>query len=226
MRLLLVEDERKVASFIEEALAQESFAVDVARNGEDALARVRATTYDLVILDIVLPGKDGFAVCRALREMKLDISVLMLSARGMIEDRVKGLDIGADDYLTKPFSLAELTARVRALLRRRAPARFTLRLADLTLDPITRVVRRGEHRLDLTQKEFALLEFLMRHPGQAVTRTMIAEQVWDFTWDRLTNVIDVYINHLRKKIELPDEPRLIHSVRGVGYVIRDPQDAG
>ncbi len=224
MRLLLVEDEPKLASFVEQGFAQESFAVDVARDGEEALERVRAATYDLVILDIVLPGKDGFAVCRELRGMNLNIPVLMLSARGMVEDRVKGLDTGADDYLTKPFSFAELSARVRALLRRRDPVRLALKVADLVLDPISRIVRRGERRIDLTPKEFALLEYLMRNAGQVVTRAMIAERVWNFTWDRLTNVIDVYINHLRKKIELQDEPRLIHAVRGAGYVIRDPQD--
>lgn len=224
MRLLLVEDEPKLASFVEQGFAQESFAIDVARDGEEALDRVRATTYDLVILDIMLPGKDGFAVCRELRGMNLNIPVLMLSARGMVEDRVRGLDIGADDYLTKPFSFAELSARVRALLRRRDPVRLALTVADLILDPISRVVRRGERRIDLTPKEFALLEYLMRNAGQVVTRAMIAERVWDFTWDRLTNVIDVYINHLRKKIELQDEPRLIHAVRGAGYVIREPQD--
>jgi DNA-binding response OmpR family regulator len=224
MRLLLVEDEPKLANFVEQGFAQESFAVDVARDGEEALDRVRATTYDLVILDIMLPGKDGFAVCRELRGMNLSIPVLMLSARGMVEDRVKGLDTGADDYLTKPFSFAELSARVRALLRRRDPVRLALKIADLVLDPISRIVRRGERRIDLTPKEFALLEYLMRNAGQVVTRAMIAERVWDFTWDRLTNVIDVYINHLRKKIELQDEPRLIHAVRGAGYVIREPQD--
>lgn len=224
MRLLLVEDEPKLASFVEQGFAQESFAVDVARDGEEAIDRVRATTYDLVILDIMLPGKDGFAVCRELRGMNLSIPVLMLSARGMIEDRVKGLDIGADDYLTKPFSFAELSARVRALLRRRDPVRLALKVADLALDPISRIVRRSERRIDLTPKEFALLEYLMRNAGQVVTRAMIAERVWDFTWDRLTNAIDVYINHLRKKIELQDEPRLIHAVRGAGYVIREPQD--
>jgi len=226
MRLLLVEHEPELATFIERGLAQESLAVDVARDGEGALDRIRATTYDLVILDIVLPGKDGFAVYRQLRAMKLDLAILMLSDRGTIEDRVEALDIGGDDYLTKPFSLSELSARIRALLRARASESPVLIVGDLTLDPIARVVRRGDRRVDLTAKELALLEYLMRNAGQVVSRTMIARQVWGFTSSRLSNVIDVHINHLRKKIELPDEPRLIHSVRAAGYSIRDPQDAG
>lgn len=186
--------------------------------------RAGITTYDLIILDVMLPRMDGFGVCRHLRAMGLDVPILMLSARGMIEDRVKGLDMGSDDYLTKPFAFAELSARVRALLRRRKPSAFLLlQIADLRLDPGTRVVKRADRRIDLTPKEFALLEYLMRNAGQVLTRTMIAEHVWDFTWDRLTNVIDVFISHLRKKIELPEERRLIHAVRGVGYVLRDPQ---
>ena len=150
--------------------------------------------------------------------------ILMLSARNLVEDRVRGLNIGADDYLTKPFDFAELGARVRALLRRHhEPSLATLTVADLTLDPVTRIVKRGARRIDLTPREFALLEYLMRNAGHPVTRPMIAEHVWDFTWDRLSNVIEVFINHLRKKIELPDEPPLVHSVRGVGYLIREPR---
>jgi DNA-binding response OmpR family regulator len=194
--------------------------VDVAASGEDALEMVGRTAYDLVILDIMLPGRDGFSVCREIRRRQHDVPVLMLSARGLVEDRVAGLETGADDYLTKPFSYVELSARVRALLRRQRPAARLLRVADLTLDPLTRMVRRGDRRIELTQKEFALLELLMRHSGQVLTRAMIAEHVWDFHWERLTNVIDVFINHLRRKIEAGDEPRLIHTVRGVGYVIR------
>ena len=225
MRILVVEDEPKVASFIQRGLAEESFIVEVARDGEEALERARQTVYDLVILDLMLPRMDGFAVCRELRTLGSETPVLILSARGVVEDRVKGLELGADDYLTKPFAFSELSARVRALLRRRKPAALlTLKVADLTLDPITRLVKRGERRLDLTQKEFALLDYLMRHTGQVVTRTMIAEHVWGFNWDRLTNVIDVYVNHLRKKIEVADEPRLLHAVRGAGYIIREPDE--
>jgi two-component system copper resistance phosphate regulon response regulator CusR len=225
MRILVVEDEPKVASFIEKGLVEESFVVELARDGQEALERARRTTYDLIILDLMLPRMDGFTVCRELRGLGSETPVLMLSARGLVEDRVKGLELGADDYLTKPFAFSELSARVRALLRRRKPAALlTLKVGDLTLDPITRLVKRGERRLDLTQKEFALLDYLMRHAGQVVTRTMIAEHVWGFNWERLTNVIDVYINHLRKKIEAADEPRLLQAVRGAGYIIREPDD--
>ena len=225
MRLLVVEDEAKLARFIEQGLTEESFLVDVARDGEAALERAARTAYDLVILDLMLPGIDGFAVCRAIRSGGADTPILVLSSRGSVQDRVKGLELGADDYLTKPFAFSELSARVRALLRRRQPsALLTLAVADVTLDPMTRVVKRGDRRVDLTQKEFALLEFLLRHVGQVVTRTMIAEHVWGFNWDRLTNVIDVYVNRLRKKIEYAEEPRLIHAIRGAGYIIREPDE--
>lgn len=224
MRILLVEDEPKVAEFIREGLAEEPFVVDIAPDGTRAIDLVRASGYDLVILDVMLPAVDGFEVCRRIRALGQKVPILMLSARSLVEDRVRGLNTGADDYLTKPFEFAELSARVRALLRRhREPALAPLVVGTLTLDPVTRLVRRGERRADLTQKEFALLEYLMRNAGHVVTRPMIAEHVWDFPWDGLTNVIDVFINHLRKKIELPGEGRLIHAVRGEGYVIREPQ---
>ncbi|MBI3491389.1 MAG: response regulator transcription factor [Acidobacteria bacterium] len=226
MRLLVVEDEPKLARFIQHGLTEESFTVDVARDGEEAVERATRTSYDLVILDLMLPRMDGFAVCRALRSAGCETPILMLSARGVVQDRVKALELGADDYLTKPFVFSELSARVRALLRRRQPtALLTLTVGSLTLDPITRVVKRGDRRVDLTQKEFALLEYLLRHSGQVVTRTMIAEHVWGFNWDRLTNVIDVYVNHLRRKIEGADEPRLIYAVRGAGYIIRDSDES-
>lgn len=225
MRVLVVEDERKLASYMQKGLERESYAVDIAENGEAALERARTTPYDVVILDIMLPGLDGFGVCRELRALHMDVPVLMLTARSMVEDRVKGLNSGADDYLTKPFAFSELSARVRALLRRRRPGGvLTLCVGDLTLDPVSRKVTRGSRRINLTQKEFALLEYLMRNAAQALTRTMIAEHVWDITWERLTNVIDVYVSHLRRKIELPGEAPLIHAVRGIGYRIGEGTD--
>lgn len=226
VQILIVEDEPRVAQFIRAGLVEEQFGADVAPNAATALERLRHTAYDLLILDIMLPDIDGFELCRQIRAAGFRLPILMLTARSLVEDRVRGLDTGADDYLTKPFEFAELSARVRALLRRHhEPSAAPLAVADLALDPVTRIVKRGTRRIELTPKEFALLEYLMRNAGHVVTRPMIAEQVWDFTWDRLTNVIDVFINHLRKKIELPGEPRLLHAVRGAGYVIREPQAA-
>ena len=224
MQLLLIEDDAKLSRFIKKGLTEESFTVDVVVTGEDALGRVRSTAYDLIILDIMLPRMDGFRVCEKLRSMGLEVPILMLSARGVVEDRVKGLETGADDYLSKPFSFSELSARVRALLRRQKPSALRLlRVSDLTVDPVSRVVKRGEQRIDLSGKEYALLEYMMRNAGQVLTRAMIAEHVWNFSWERLTNVIDVYVNHLRRKIEGPGKPRLIHAVRGVGYGLREAE---
>ncbi|HXG70380.1 MAG TPA: response regulator transcription factor [Gemmatimonadaceae bacterium] len=221
MRVLLVEDEPKLAAFIRKGLSEDSMVVDVAHDGEAALELARTSDYDIVILDIMLPGMDGFTVCGTLRSMHLGAPILMLSARGMIEDRVQGLDAGADDYLTKPFAFSELRARLRALLRRRNPGPvLVLKVSDITLDPLARTVTRAERRVDLTPKEFDLLAYFMKNAGHVLTRAMIAEAVWNFTWDRLTNVIDVFVNHLRRKLEDAGEPRVIHSVRGVGYVMR------
>ena len=225
MRVLVVEDEARLAAFVRKGLSELSYTVDVADDGGAAIQLARSTPYDLVILDIMLPDTDGFAVCRELRRMNIDVPILMLSARGVVEDRVRGLDSGADDYLTKPFVFSELSARVRALLRRQKPSKFlTLVVGDVTLDPVKRAVYRGPRRIDLSQKEFALLEYLMRNADQVLTRTMIAEHVWDFPWDRLTNVIDVYVNHLRRKLEEGGEARLVHAVRGVGYVMREQEN--
>ena len=223
MRVLLIEDELRLTGYIQKGLSEEAFAVDGVTDGESGIERAQATKYYLVVLDLMLPGIDGMAVCRQLRSLGNEVPILVLSARGLVEDRVAALNAGADDYLTKPFEFAELTASIRAVLRRRQPTGFiALAVADLSLDPVSRIVRRGTRRIDLTQKEYALLEYLLRHAGQVVARTMIAEHVWNFTWDRLTNVIDVYVNHLRRKMEGPGEPRLIHAVRGAGYVIREP----
>jgi heavy metal response regulator len=221
MRLLVVEDEKKVASFIKKGLEEEGYAVDVAPDGEEGLAMALDRVHDLVILDIHLPRMDGVRILQELRKQKVAIPVLLLTVRATIEDKVLGLDAGADDYLTKPFAFQELLARVRALLRRRAEAEAPiLQVADLTLDPAQRSVSRGGERIDLTTREFALLAYFMRNPGRVLTRTMISEHVWDYNFDTMTNVIDVYVNYLRKKIDAGREPKLIHTVRGVGYVLK------
>ncbi len=221
MRILVVEDEKKVASFIKKGLEEEGHAVDVAADGEEGLAMALARVHDLLILDIRLPKMDGLRVLQALRQDHVTAPVLLLTVRATIEDKVLGLDAGADDYLTKPFAFQELVARVRALLRRRAEAEPTvLQIGDLRLDPARRIVCRGGEKIDLTPREFALLDYFMRNPGRVLTRTMIAEHVWDYSFDTSTNVIDVYVNYLRKKIDTAREPKLLHTVRGVGYVLK------
>jgi heavy metal response regulator len=225
MRILLVEDDKKVASFIRKGLEEEGYAVDVAAEGEAGLFMGLDRLHDLIILDVMLPKKPGFQVLRELRQAKVATPVLMLTARDTVEDKVQGLDAGADDYLTKPFVFAELLARVRALLRRRAEARSPrLRVADLVLDPATRSVTRGGQPITLTNREFALLEYLMRNAGRVLTRTAITEHVWDYDFDSGTNVIDVYVNYLRKKIDAGHEPKLLHTVRGAGYVLRESHE--
>ncbi len=221
MRLLVVEDEKKVARFIKKGLEEEGYAVDVAPDGEEGLAMALDGVHDLLILDIHLPRMDGLGILQELRKKKVTTPVLLLTVRAAIEDKVLGLDAGADDYLTKPFAFQELLARVRALLRRRAEAEApVLQVADLTLDPARRLASRGGEKIDLTSKEFALLAYFMRNPGRVLTRTMISEHVWDYDFDTMTNVIDVYVNYLRKKIDAGREPKLIHTVRGVGYVMK------
>lgn len=221
MRILLVEDDRKVASFIRKGLAEEGYAVDVAHDGETGLAMGLDRLHDVIVLDVMLPKKPGFQVLRELRQAKVVTPVLLLTARDAVEDKVQGLDAGADDYLTKPFAFAELLARVRALLRRgKATQAPVLQVADLILDPAARTVKRGGAAIPLTNREFALLEYFLRNPGRVLTRTMIAEHVWDYSFDAGTNVIDVYVNYLRKKIDAGREPKLIHTVRGVGYVLK------
>jgi DNA-binding response OmpR family regulator len=221
MRILVIEDDKKTASFIRKALRGEGFAVDVCHDGEDGLHLAETTPYDALVLDIMLPGRDGLSVLRQLRDRRHTVPVLLLSARGEVNERVEGLDAGADDYLPKPFVLAELIARVRAMGRRSGEARAAvLQVADLSLDTVTRVARRGDVTIDLTAREYRLLEFLMRTPGRICGRMSILEKVWDYDFDPGTNLVDVYVRRLREKIDAGLEPKLIHTVRGVGYVMR------
>lgn len=224
MRILLVEDEKKLANFIERGLKEECYAVDHAYNGQDALYLADINEYDLIILDIMLPDKNGIEICKELRRKKINTPVLVLTALDGTKEKIKGLDSGADDYLTKPFNFDELLARIRALLRRESSniAKTTLlRVADLEFDRISHTVRRGQKEIALTPKEYALLEYLITHQDQAVTRTMISEHVWDEHFDTFTNVIDVYVNSLRDKIDKPFKKPLIHTMRGVGYILKD-----
>ncbi len=224
MRILVAEDDRPVASFLKKGLEAEHYAVDIVPDGQEALYMAEEYEYDLLLLDLVLPKMDGLQVLQQIRAQKKHLPVLVLTGRSQVEDRVKGLDFGADDYMTKPFAFRELTARVRALLRRgNGPSNFTLQVEDLEMNLVERTVRRGEKRIELTQKEFALLEYLMRNAGRTVSRPMIIEHVWNFSFDTMTNVVDVYINYLRKKVDEGFEQRLIHTVRGVGYRIGNVQ---
>jgi DNA-binding response OmpR family regulator len=222
MRILVVEDERKVASFIRQGLEEEGHAVELAADGAEALDLVLGgLAYDLVVLDLMLPKRDGLGVLKSFRDRGVTTPVLVLTARDSIGDKVTGFELGADDYLTKPFAFEELLARVRALLRRGADRRLTpLRLADLALDPATRTVVRGTRRLELSLREYALLEYLLRNAGRVLTRPMIAEHVWGIDFDSESNVIDVYVGYLRRKIDGVGEPRLLHTVRGAGYVLK------
>jgi DNA-binding response OmpR family regulator len=221
MRLLLVEDEKKVSGFIKKGLEEEGYAVDLASDGESGLLMGLDGVHDLIILDLNLPGRDGLSVLRQLRKKNVTTPVLLLTVRAAIEDKVIGLDTGADDYLTKPFAFQELLARIRALLRRQTEVEPPLlKIDDLTLDPAKRVVYRGDEKIELTTKEFVLLDYFMRHPDRVLSRTMIGEHVWDYDFDPMTNVIDVYVNRLRKKIGSGRRSKLIRTVRGVGYVLR------
>jgi heavy metal response regulator len=220
MRILVVEDERRIAEFISRGLSEQGHGVDVASDGEEALQWGELAAHDVIILDVMLPVRDGVDVCRTLRERGVHTPILMLTARDAVEDRVRGLDSGADDYLIKPFAFAELLARLRALARREPAATGTvLSVGDLTLDTATREVFRNRNSVELTTKEYALLELLMRHPNQVLTRTMIAERVWNYDFDNATNVIDVHIRNLRRKIDDPARDKLIQTVRGAGYRI-------
>jgi two-component system, OmpR family, response regulator len=222
MRILVVEDELKMASLLRRGLTEEGHAVDLARTGDDALWMARATEYDAVVLDLMLPGVDGFEVCRRLRAADVWSPVLMLTARDGVEDRVAGLDAGADDYLPKPFSFAELLARLRALVRRGASERpAVLEVGDLRLDPATRRAWRGEAEVKLSAKEFALLEAFMRRPGDVLSRYQLLEHAWDYGYENRSNVIDVYVRYLRDKVDRPFGRSSIETVRGVGYRLRD-----
>jgi DNA-binding response OmpR family regulator len=223
MRVLVVEDEKKTASFVRKALQEEGFAVDICHNGNEALTAVTIAPYDALVLDIMLPGRDGLSVLRQLRERRITTPVLLLSARGEVNERVAGLNAGADDYLPKPFVIAELIARIRALGRRNTEPRPTvLRVADLTLDTFTRQAHRGGATIELTAREYRLLELFMNSPGRICGRMAILEKVWDYNFDPGTNLVDVYVKRLREKIDAAYEPKLLHSVRGVGYVLREP----
>ena len=222
MRVLVVEDEKKTASFVRKALQAEGFAVDAMSNGEDALLAAAGTPFDAIVLDIMLPGRDGLSVLRQLRERKNTTPVLLLSARGEVNERVEGLNLGADDYLPKPFELAELVARVRAITRRGGESKpIVLRVADLTLDTVTHKAQRGGTEIELTAREYRLLEFLMRSADRLCGRMMILEKVWDYDFDPGTNLVDVYVRRLREKIDANFEPKLLHTVRGGGYVLKE-----
>jgi two-component system OmpR family response regulator len=225
MRALVAEDETRMASLLKRGLEEEGYAVDVSGDGLEAVWMATENEYDVVVLDVMLPGIDGFEVCRRLRAEGRWAPVLMLTARDAVEDRIRGLDAGSDDYLTKPFSFAELVARLRALLRRGAQERPTvLTVGDLRLDPGRRRAWRGTTGLDLTAKEFALLEFFMRHPGEVLSRTRLLEHVWDFAFDGTSNVIDQYVAYLRRKVDRPFGREDLETVRGAGYRLRDAGD--
>jgi DNA-binding response OmpR family regulator len=222
MRILVVEDEKKIAGFIQRGLKECGFVVDVVHRGDEALEIILDNHFDAVLLDIMLPGRDGLSILRSLRQRGNSVPVLILTARGEISEKVEGLDLGADDYLAKPFSIDELTARVRALTRRNSGEKLIrYRVQDLFLDLATRVARRGARRIDLTTREFSLLECLMRSPGRVFTRAQLCQHVWEYHFDPESNLVDVYINRLRRKIDDGETTKLIQTVRGAGYRIED-----
>ena len=222
MRILLAEDEPKVARHLAQGLSAEGYAVDTAADGDEAIWLAENTPYDIILLDVMMPGKDGFTIVRHLRRKQVITPVIFITARGEVEDRIRGLDAGGDDYLTKPFSLSELLARVRARLRRQQAQPFNiLRVADLELDLISHSAKRAGQTIELTKREFALLEFLMVSAPKPVSKTAIVEHVWDQHFDSETNVVNVYIKHLRRKIDRPGLKPLLHTVRGVGFVVRE-----
>ena len=223
MRILVVEDDPYLGPSLKKGLEGNSYAVDLVENGEDAVATGLAVPYDLIILDVLLPELDGFEVCRQLRNKKLTMPILLLTAVSEVDQRVTGLDLGADDYLAKPFAFRELEARVRALLRRKSMAKTAeLHFMDIILDTSTSTVRRGERLITLSRKEYALLEFLMHYPGQVLSRTTISEHLWDYDAEHISNVVDVYVGYLRRKLCEQNEPDVIHTIRGFGYQLKEP----
>ena len=225
MRILLIEDNRRLSTSLKMSLEDDGYAVDAAYDGIEGQEFAEMTPYDLIILDIMLPRRDGWEVCRDLRRQKLRTPILMLTARDAVEDRVKGLDSGADDYLVKPFAIEELRARMRALLRREAEDKSgCLTVADLMLDPAAHMVTRASHPIDLTAKEFALLEYMMRNPNWLITREMAESHVWSYDYDGASNVVDVYIRRLRRKVDDPFDVKLIETIRGNGYKLRKPDE--
>ncbi len=224
MRILIIEDETKMAAFLKQGLEEQRYAVDVAHNGEDGLHWALNFPYDILILDVMLPGIDGFQLCKELRNQSVHAAILMLTARDTVDDRVVGLDCGADDYLVKPFAFRELLARLRALARRDTPHTTpVLTVGDLSLDTVTHTAQRGEKHIELTAKEYELLEFLLLHPNQVLSRTVIAEHIWNYDYSPDSNVLDVYIRYLRRKIDDDYEEKLIHTIRGTGYQLVDPK---
>jgi heavy metal response regulator len=223
MRVLIVEDEKRIQDFLSRGLESAGYAVDAAMDGNTGVDMVHATEYDLIILDLNLPDIDGLQVLQKIRNRKVSPPVLILSARDAVEDRVKGLELGADDYLVKPFAFVEMLARVRALLRRGQPTPERLQVGDLQLDCIRRKVTRSNENIELAPKEFSILEYMMRNRGRPLSRTMIVEHVWDMDYDGLTNIVDVYIRHLRSKIDDKFEAKMIHTVRGIGYMLDIPE---
>ena len=225
MRILVVEDDKKVGRFLEKGLREEQYAVDICRDGADALYFAQTNTYDVIILDIMLPGKDGFTICREMRENSILTPVIMLTAKDTVEDKISGLSEGADDYLTKPFSFEELLARIRALFRRNQDYKSkVLKAGDLEMDPVRRLVTRAGKKIILTGKEYALLEYLLRNKGRIVTPVMILGHVWNMDYDGISNIVNVYINHLRNKIDKDSRAKLIKTIRGLGYQIDENQE--
>jgi DNA-binding response OmpR family regulator len=225
MKILVVEDEKKVASFIKHALVEEFYSVDIALDGERGEEMVLSDEYDLIILDLMLPKKDGFEFIKSIREKNINIPLLILTAKDSIDDKVKGLDLGADDYLTKPFVLEELFARVRSLLRRQGVDKTNiLRIDDLELDTITHIAKRNSKKIEFTAREYELIEFFLRNKNRVLTRSIIAQHVWEYNFDPESNIVDVYINRLRNKIDGGFTKKLIHSIKGVGYIIKNEEE--